>query len=131
MSVQANISSTHTPNTSPVVLEVENNSNVNGQVQTCSHNKKIGIGGAAGALFGGALPALLLHGQNLEYITAPFSPTYGLIVLVMVGATFGSVGGAFVGSFVECSNCTQPQTNPQMLSSAVSTQSLWKRFFKC
>lgn len=46
----------------------------------------------------------------------------------MVGATFGSVGGAFVGSFVGCSNCTQPQTNSQMLRSAVSTQRLWKSF---
>ncbi len=131
MSVQATNSSTHTPNTSPVILEVPSNSNVNGQVQTCSHNKKIGIGGAAGALLGGTLPPLLLQGKNLAYITAPFSPTYGLIILVMVGATFGSVGGAFVGSFVDYSNCTQPQTNSQMLRSAVSNQCLWKRFFKC
>lgn len=56
MSLQVNISSTIIPNSNSVVLEVQNNSNDNEQVQTCSHNKKIGIGGAAGALFGGALP---------------------------------------------------------------------------
>ncbi len=131
MSVQVTISGRNIQNSNSATVNGQNNSNDNSQIQGCSFNKKIGIGGAAGALFGGALPPLLLHGQDLAYITAPFSPTYGLVILVMVGATLGSTGGTFLASFVECSNSTQSQANSQMLSSAESTQSLWKRFFKC
>lgn len=81
MNVQATNSSIHTPNTSPVILEVPSNSNVNGQVQTCSHNKKIGIDGNAGALLGGALPLYFFKDKTWRILPLHFHLPMDLVYL--------------------------------------------------